>query len=211
MPGGRSARLDLSTHFNNTGIAPDGRPAAGGLDGMGTSFRAESLPAPGATIVSEGTPFLFPGRDRESNDNIACEAQEIPLPPGPWETLHVLGMCDWRAFEEPLRLKAPDGTCLETRLGLSDAPRYQGLQYGERVALSCPLTAPDTSIPLSSLIGTPPPGAGYEMKETRIEAGIWHQVIRLHGPRPLSGLVLPDNPSMHLFALTLAAADEVSP
>ena len=210
MPGGRPVPLDLSCHFNNAGIAPDGRPPGGGLDGMGTAFRAQSLPAPDGRILSLGTPFLFPGR-RESKDNIACEAQEIPLPPGPWPALHVLGMCDWRAFEEPLRLMAPDGTWVETRLGLSDATRYQGLQYGERVALSCVLMTPDTSIPLSSLIGTPPPGAGYERKETRIEAGIWHQVIDLHGPRPLAAIVLPDNPSMHLFALTLAAADEGSP
>ena len=211
MPRGRSVRLDLSSHFNNAGIAPDGRTDAGGLDGMGTAFRAEGLPSPGATIVVQGIPFVFPGKNRDSNDNIACEAQEIPLPPGAWDFLHVLGMCDWRAFEEPLRLKSPGGTCVETRLGLSDAPRYQGLRYGERVALSCPLITPDTTIPLSSLIGICPPEARCEMKETRIEAGIWHQVIHLHGHGPLGGLVLPDNPSMHLFALTSVAADEVSP
>ena len=73
------------------------------------------------------------------------------------------------------------------------------------------LTTPDTSVPLSSLIGIPPPGAGCETKEARVEAGIWHQVIRLPGFGPLSGLVLPDNPSMHLFALTCAPADEASP
>jgi len=211
MAGDRHARLDLSPYLNNSGIAPDGRTADGGLDGMGTAFRAESLPAPGTTIISQGTPFLLPGRNRQSKDNISCEGQEIPLPRGPWEALHVLGMCDWRAFEEPLRLKAADGTCVERRLGLSDAPRYQGLRYGEHAALSCPLITPDTSIPLYSLIGIPPPRAGYEMKETRIEAGIWHQVVPLHGPRPLSGLVLPDNPSMHLFAMTSVAADEASP
>ena len=211
MPGDRHARLDLSPYLNNSGIAPDGRTDDGGLDGMGTAFRAESLPAPRAIITSQGIPFVFPGWTRGSSDNIACEAQEIPLPPGAGDALHVLGMCDWRAFEEPLRLKAADGTCVERRLGLSDAPRYQGLRYGEHAALSCPLITPDTSIPLHSLIGIPPPGAGYEMKESRIEAGIWHQVVPLHGPRPLSGLVLPDNPSMHLFAMTSVAADEASP
>lgn len=211
MPGARHAPLELSSHLNNAGIAPAGRPATGGLDGMGTAFRAESLPSPGATLLSQGIPFVPPGRSHGSNDNIACEAQEIPLPPGHWNALHVLGMCDWRAFEEPLRLKALDGTCVETRLGLSDAPRYQGLRYGESVALSCPLITPDTSVPLASLIGSSPPGAGYETRETRVEAGIWHQVIRLPGPGPLSGLVLPDNPSMHLFALTAVAAEEVSP
>ncbi len=211
MPGDRHAPLDLSSHFNNGGIAPAGRPEDGGLDGMGTAFRAESLPAPGATIVSRGIPFVLAGRTRGSKDNIACESQVIPLPPGPWGVLHVLGMCDWRAFEEPLRLKAADGTLAETRLGLSDAPRYGGLQYGEGMALCCPLTTPDTSVPLSSLIGSSPPEAGCETEETRIEAGIWHQGIDLPGPRPLSALLLPDNPSMHLFALTLAAADAASP
>ncbi|MCY3736394.1 MAG: hypothetical protein OXG13_08360 [Gemmatimonadaceae bacterium] len=210
MPGVRPVPLDLSSHFNNAGIAPDGRPPEGGLDGMGTAFRSQSLPAPGGTILSQGIPFLFPDR-RDSKDNISCEAQVIPLPPSTWTTLHVLGMCDWRAFEEPLRLKASDGTWAETRLGLSDATRYGGLQYGESAALSCPLLTPDTSIPLSSLIGSSPPEAGCETEETRIEAGIWHQVIGLPAPRPLSALLLPDNPSMHLFALTLAAADPVSP
>ena len=211
MPGARHAPLDLSPHVNNAGTAPAGRPATGGLDGMGTAFCAESLPAPGATIFSEGIPFVLAGRNPGSKDNIACEAQEIPLPSGVWRALHVLGLCDWRAFEEPLRLKAADGACAETRIGLSDAPRYQGLQYGERVALLCPLITPDSSVPLSSLIGIPPPEAGCETRETRVEAGIWHQVIHLPGPRPLSALLLPDNPSMHLFALTLAAADEASP
>ena len=210
MPRGRPVPLDLSCHFNNGGIAADGRPAEGGLDGLGTAFRSQSLPAPGGTILSQGTPFLFPGATPGSKDNIACEAQVIPLPSGVWGALHVLGMCDWRAFEEPLRLQASDGTLAETRLGLSDAPRYGGLQYGESAALSCPLMTPDTSVPLSSLIGSLPPEAGCETEETRIEAGIWHQVIDLPGPRPLTALLLPDNPSMHLFALTLAAADPAS-
>ena len=51
MPGDRHARLDLSPYLNNGGIAPDGRTDDGGLDGMGTAFRAESLPSPGTTIL----------------------------------------------------------------------------------------------------------------------------------------------------------------
>ena len=208
MPCARSLCVDLSSYLNNAGIAPAGRPSGGGLDGMGTSFRAEDLPPPAGVATCLGVPFLLPGRSRRGMDNIACEGQEIPLPAGACEALHLLGMCDWRAFEEPLRLRAPDGTGVETSLGLSDAPRYQGLQYGEDEAVSCPLITPDSLVPHVFLFGVAPPGAGYEMTETRIEAGIWRQVVPVEEPRPLAAMVLPDNPSMHLFAVTMIAGAE---
>ena len=207
---GRSISVDLSPHFNNAGIASAGHRTTDSLDGLGTIFCAESLPDSGTTITCEGTPFVFPDKRDESNDNIACEAQEIPLPIGTYRALHVLGMCDWRAFEEPLRLKAPDGTYAETSLGLSDASHYYGLQYGEHEALTCRLVTPDSLIPHVFLFGIPLPDDDYEMTETHIEAGIWHQVVLVEPPRLLAGLVLPDNPSMHLFSLTLTATDEAS-
>lgn len=202
--------MDLSPHINNAGIASSGHRTTDGLDGLGTTFCAESLPASGTTITCQGTPFIFPDKGDGLDDNIACEAQEIALPIGVYRALHILGMCDWRAFEEPLRLKAPNGTYTETPFGLSDASHYQGLQYGEHEALTCPLVTPDSLIPHVVLFGIDLPDAGYEMTETRMEAGIWHQVILVEPPRSLVGLVLPDNPSMHLFALTLIAAGEAS-
>lgn len=203
--------VDLSSHFNSTGIARAGRPAGGGLDGMGTAFRSEDFPSPGCITTCRGTPFLFPGRNHRGMDNIACEGQEIPVPAGRCEALHVLGMCDWRAFEEPLRLKARDGGSAEKSLGLSDASRYQGLQYGEEEVVVCPLITPDSIVPHILLFGVTPPGAGYEMTETRIEAGIWHQVVHLEEPLPLARIVLPDNPSMHLFALTMIEEQKLHP
>ena len=202
--------VDLSPHLNNAGIASAGHRITDGLDGLGTTFCAESFPDSGMTIICQGTPFIFPDKGDNLDDNIACEAQEIALPIGAYSALHILGMCDWRAFEESLRLKAPNGTYMETPLGLSDASHYQGLQYGEHEALACPLVTPDSLIPHVVLFGIDLPDDGYEMTETRIDAGIWHQVILVEPPRPLVGLVLPDNPSMHLFALTLIAACEVS-
>ena len=195
--------VDLTPYCNNAGSASCCDSTADGLDGMGTIFCAERLPASGTTIVCNGTRFVFPDKSDGMPDNIACEGQDMPLPVGHYRALHVLGMCDWRAFAEPLQLKDPDGTCTETSLALSDAAHYQGLQYGEREALTCPLVTPDSLIPHVFLFGISPPGAGYEMTETHIEAGIWHQVISLEPSRPLAGIVLPDNPAMHLFALTL--------
>ena len=160
--------VDLAPHCNNAGIASCCDPAAEGLDGMGTILCAESLPVSGTTIAYNGIQFVFPDKNDGVPDNISCEGQDIPLPVGHYCALHVLGMCDWRAFEEPLQLKASDGTCTETRLGLSDASHYQGLQYGEREALTCPLVTPDSLIPHVFLFGISPPGVGYEITETRM-------------------------------------------
>jgi len=32
---------------------------------------------------------------------------------------------------------------------------------------------------------------------------VWFQRLRLDGSRPLSAVVFPDNPAMHIFCLTL--------
>ncbi len=212
MPPKHSVIVGLAPHCNNAGIASCCDPTAYGLDGMGTIFCADHLPALGTTVVCNGTRFVLPDKSDGTPDNIACEGQDMPLPVGRYRALHVLGMCDWRAFEEPLRLMATDGTGTETSLGLSDASHYQGLHYGEREALTCPLVTPDSLIPHVFLFGITPPGADadYEMTQTQIEAGIWHQVISVEPSRPLAGLVLPDNPSMHLFALTLEVLAERS-
>lgn len=210
MLGSHPISVDLSPYLNNAGIASAIHRPPDGLDGLGTTFYAASLPVSETTITCQGTPFIFPDKDDGLDDNISCEAQEIALPVGTYRAIHILGMCDWRAFEEPLRLKAPSDTYIETPLGLSDASHYQGLQYGEHEALACSLVTPDSLIPHVVLFGIDLPDAGYEMTETHIDAGIWHQVIPVEPPRPLVGLVLPDNSSMHLFALTLIAAGEAS-
>ena len=195
--------VDLAPYFNNAGIASSCDPVAEGLDGMGTIFQAEGLPASRATVDCNGTQFAFPDKRDGVRDNIACEAQEIPLPVGCYRALHVLGICDWRATAEIILLHSPDGSCTHETLGLSDASHYKGLQYGEREAFTGQLITPDGLIPHVFLFGITPPGKGRQMYETHIEAGLWHQVIELKETLLLSHLVTPDNPSMHIFALTL--------
>lgn len=195
--------VDLAPYFNNAGIASSCDPAAEGLDGMGTICQAEGLPASGVTVDCNGAQFAFPDKRDSVRDNIACEAQEIPLPVGRYRALHVLGLCDWRATAEIIQLHSPDGSCTHGTLGLSDASHYKGLQYGEREAFTGQLITPDGLIPHVFLFGITPPGKGRQMYETHIEAGLWHQVIALKETLLLSHLVMPDNPSMHIFALTL--------
>ncbi len=199
--------VDLAPYFNNAGIASSCDPAADGLDGMGTIFRSGGLPPSGATVDCSGTRFAFPDKRDGVPDNIACEAQDIPLPVGCYRALHVLGICDWRANAESVWLHSPDGSCAQATLALSDASHYNGLQYGEIEAFTGQLITPDGLIPHVFLFGIAPPGKGRQMYETHIEAGLWHQVIELEETLLLSHLVTPDNPSMHIFALTLCRAE----
>jgi len=202
--------VDLAPYLNNAGIASSCAPVAEGLDGMGTIFQAEGLPASGVTVDCNGTQFAFPNKRDGVRDNIACEAQEIPLPVGCYRALHVLGICDWRATAEIILLYSPDGSCTQATLGLSDASHYKGLQYGEHEALTGQLITPDGLIPHVFLFGITPPSKGRQMYETHIEAGIWHQVIELKETLLLSHLVTPDNPFMHIFALTLCQEEGLS-
>ena len=202
--------VDLSPYFDNEGISSVQQKVGGGLESLGTVFRAESLPESRTIITCNGIDFLFPDKSIGINDNIACEAQEILLPPGHYFALHVLGMSDWRAFEEILILNYLNGTCSEVLFGLSDASCYRGRLYGELEAIQCKLVTLDSLIPHVYLFGIPMPGEGYQMKEIETEAKIWHQVIPVETSWPLSGLTLPDNPSMHIFALTLCAMLEES-
>jgi hypothetical protein len=210
MQSTQQLNVDLSSHFNNPGIASSCHRAVDGLDGTGTVFCAASLPPSRAVIDCNGTQFVFPDKCDGIEDNIACEGQEIPLPVGAYSHLHFLGMSDWRAFEEPILLKYSDGTCVEKTLGLSDASHYKGLLFKESEAIVCRLVSPDSLIPHIHLFNISPPADDYQMKEAYLEAGIWHQVIPAEAPRLLAGIVLPDNPSMHLFALTLITVDEAS-
>lgn len=208
MPFNSQVTVDLAPYFNNAGIASSCDPVADGLDGMGTIFRGEDLPA-AVTVDCNGTQFAFPDKSDGVHDNIACEAQEVSLPVGRYRALHVLGLCDWRSTAEIILLHSPDGSRTQATLGLSDASHYKGLQYGEREAFTSQLITPDGLVPHVFLFGIIPPGKGRQMYETHIEAGIWHQVIELKETLLLSRLGMPDNPSMHIFALTLCR--EVGP
>ena len=207
-PASYQLTIDLTPHFNNCGIACPQHRKSGDLDGLGTILCAESLPESRTEIACNGVGFLFPDKSDACNDNIACEGQEISLPDGHYDALHVLGMCDWRAFEERLILYFAEGTFAPKMLGLSDAPRYRGLLFGEREAIACRLVALDDLIPHVYLLGTLLPADDYQMRQMSLDAGLWHQIVPVESCRPLAGLVLPDNPSMHIFALTLTAAGD---
>lgn len=199
---------DLALHFNNDGVSYIQKRSDGDLDGFGTTFCAKGLPESQSMITCNGVEFLFPDKSDGANNNIACVGQDLPLPSGCYQAIHILGMSDWRAFEETLILRYLNESCTETSLGLSDASHYHGLLYGEREAIRCTLVTPDSLIPHIYLFGIHMPGEDYQMQEMTLDAGIWHQVIPVDATKALSRLKLPDNPNMHIFALTLTMADD---
>lgn len=195
--------IDLGPHLNNHGIARQADAGPGGLDGFGTAFAGPTLPRPGASVVRNGVGFLFAGDGGPRGDNLACEGQRITFAPSRCTALHVLGMCDWRGFAEVLVLVYEDGIPAREVLGLSDGSCFRGRLFGEQEGLIGRLVARDSLVPHAVLFGIPIPEEGYQMHEMSIAGTIWHQVVPVQPSRVLVGCELPDNPAMHLFALTL--------
>lgn len=83
-----STSVDLSTAFNATGIASDGKtlPQTGGFDGEGSTYSASLL---GASPTVGGVTFRL-GPAGAAN-LVACRGQVIPLPSGSFSSLWLLG------------------------------------------------------------------------------------------------------------------------
>jgi predicted alpha-1,2-mannosidase len=79
--------------FDEKGISRDAVRGEGDFDRVGASYSAEALYkadlAPGAAVTKDGVTFTWPRAC--SLDNVAADAQTIPLPPAPAKKLAFLG------------------------------------------------------------------------------------------------------------------------
>lgn len=191
---GRFPIVDLAEHYNNDGITHPGDVPNGDLNGEGMAFPYEELPDSNEAVELAGVPFLFPDKDSGTPNNVCMEGQSIDVPPGAYTRLHVLGVSDGGSFEELVMLHYADGSNEDVVLGLTDCrPHWGRTRFGERDALR-----------FDEMYF--PPGAVHPSRGTDI-CGLWVQTVCVNGMRELSRLQMGDNPSMHLFALTLEARD----
>lgn len=198
--------LDLSPYFNNRGIAAD-RPKGpdADLDGCGAAYRVDSLPEPNSVIPLNGVRFLFPGIGHPSGDNLVPMGQCLSVPANRYIELHVLGASEWGSFEEEILLRYEDGSGESALLGLTDSLSETGPLFGEKTGIRCKVGIPDEFIPLLFYLGLDQ--TSEHTKELELDGTLWHQVVALDPHKILTSIRLPDNPSMHLFALTLQLAE----
>lgn len=178
--------LDLAPYFDNDGISTSHATADGGFNVWQNTFPAEDLPPGGALVEVGGVEFRFPPTEDGALNNVVCNGQLIPAPPGDYDWLYVLAAGERRS-EDPVWLHYETGATDPEWLRVSDfwpgPPRF-----GEIPAFRCRSMHYPRHV------------------QTNLEPTIWLQRVPVTRFDRLVSVRLPENRSLHLFAATLVAA-----
>ncbi|WP_218009253.1 hypothetical protein [Herbidospora cretacea] len=174
--------VDISGHLNNTGISAATDTKSGAFNVWGNSFAAEYLPGGGDLVHVAGVPFRFPPVG-DGPDNIRCAGQFLTVPEGRYDWVHVLAAAE-RRCEDVVETHYADGSVDAEPLRVSDfwaAPAW----FGEVKAFE-------------SLVMHYP-----HHVQRGVSAVMWAQRVPVTRRADLTGLRLPRNAAVHLFAVTL--------
>jgi hypothetical protein len=177
--------LELRPHLDNIGITRADDLAGGAFNIWSNTFPAEHLPpvdADGCVEVG-GLPFRFPATGC-GPDNVRCAGQHVAVPAGRYDWIHLLAGAE-RRTEDPLLLHFADG---------NTDPEWL------RVPDFWPQTPPHFGV----ADGVVFPVMHYPRHVQRDMApAIWRVRVAVPRESELVGIHLPDNPAIHVFAVTL--------
>ncbi|QGV77871.1 hypothetical protein [Streptomyces ficellus] len=178
--------VDISGHRNNTAVSAATETKAAAFNVWGNSFAAEYLPAGGTLVHIAGVPFRFPPVC-DGPDNIRCAGQFLDLPEGRYDWIHVLAAAE-RRCEDTAELHFDDGSVDPEPLRVSDfwsAPAW----FGEVKAYESPVMHYPHHV------------------QRNVSAVMWAQRVPVTRRAGLTGVRLPRNDALHLFAVTLQRAE----
>jgi hypothetical protein len=187
IPTPAHVHAQLDALRNNVGATAASDTAGGGFNVWGNSLGAQHLPSTGSVEVA-GVPFDFPEVGTGRPDNVRCEGQYVAVPPGTYDWIHLLAAAERRA-EDELALHFADGHVDFEPLRISDfwaAPPA----FGERTAFE----SPDMHYP--------------HHVQRNVSALLWEQRVPVTRRAVLTGLRLPRNVAIHVFAITLRGGAE---
>lgn len=177
--------VDLSPHLDNRGITAAGRLHEGEFNIWGNSFPAGGVPPRGTMLEVGGVPFRFPAAGAGGCDNLRCAGQLLRLP---------VGRRDWVYLLAAAERRSEDFVYLHYRDRHVD-PEWL------RVADFWPQTS-------SRFAGLPAVRCDRMHYPRHVQHGmdptIWRTRVPVPREEDLVALRLPDNPAIHVFALTLA-------
>jgi hypothetical protein len=186
---GRWTTLDLSAHHDNDGISFASAPGDGAFNIWGNTFPAESLPEGGRTCRVGGVPFAFPDTADGAANNLRCRGQRIEVPEGRYGWIHVLAAAE-RRTEDEVELEHPGGVGTRAWLRVSDFWPETEAWFGEALAFRCRAMHYPRHV------------------QANMRPSVWHQRVPVAVRLPLLAVRLPDNPALHVFAMTLARDGE---
>ena len=187
-----TATIDLSRHFDCSGIEPGRCPGEGGFNIWGNTFPAEQLPSPGTLVSVGGFPFVFPPAGAGEPDNVRCRGQRIPLPEAHADWIYLLGAAE-RRTEDEVTVHYAGGATRRQWLRLSDFWPETPAWFGEPLAFR-------TSFMLYP-----------RHVDAKMSPAFWLQRVPLAVPDGLVAVTLPENPAMHIFAMTMVSQEAPGP
>ena len=148
-----------------------------GLDGWGNTYPADTMPT-GNKAFGAGPMFNMPDFKAEKN-MLTTDGQTLAVPAGKYSTLFVLASATNGVQEAPVQLGYGD-TKVDATLKISDWCAKAAFGETEAVSLA---------------------RAG---KNEAIDCRLFIQKIGLDSSKDLTGITLPKNKDIHIFAMTLA-------
>lgn len=185
----RHRPVDIADRFDTTGFTTGEATGIGALNIWGNTFAAEDLPTIHPQWTVGGVPFTVVTTG--GTDHVRCRGQYVDLPPGGYDWLHVLATAE-RRTEDPVLLHFAGGAVDPEWLRVSDLWPDAGPRFGEVLALR------------GSRLHYP------RHVQPDMRPALWAQRVPVTRRAPLTGLRLPDNPALHVFAITLQLAEEAS-
>jgi PKD repeat protein len=187
------AVADLAPFFNNDGISSHDNPGDGNFDGGGWSYAAETLPESvretGGPLVVDGVDFQVPDPTDGRLNNVEADGQTIPLPTGRFTDVAVLASAHNGDVDQPAVVTYADGSTSTVQLRFTDwasSPRF-----GETVAVDMPHRHDANG-------------------DTGPRVFLWSQSIAVQD-KDLASITLPDDPRLHVFAISAVVPAEQPP
>jgi hypothetical protein len=181
--------VELAKYFNNNGFSYKhyyevGENGDFSYTGLESTFPSEELPIGDSIITVNNIPFYFPSKDKGVLNNLEFNEQEITILKGNYSYMHVLGCCDMDNHKEKVYFLSDDKV-YEKNLNLSEWLTEKP-EFGESAAVKC------TKV--------------YSVKGEvdRFNPTIWYQRVDLRNiEQSIKSIKLRNNPSMHVFSMTL--------
>jgi len=155
-------------------------------DGTGWDFAAEDLPASNSEFIFNGADkvkFKFGDKADGALNDVECAKQKISFSPGYYSKVYILGSMHDGGARCPFLLNYTDGTQERVLAGFSDWWGGNPV-FGEAVAIK--------TTHHHEASGERKPGSG-----------IYMQTIEPDNKKVLASIILPAEPKLHIFAMTL--------
>ncbi len=177
--------LNLNKYFNNDAISSK----KGKRDGhffSGNAYDTAALPK-GSKIfkcIQSGIPFKFPPKIRGKKNNIRCKENLIEFEPGSFSKIHFLASAHNGDTADQVKLVYTDGSSDMEFLGETVTDWHYVPAFGY------------TAVRAKDIKGN--------------KAFISHLAVNCNVTKKIKAIILPDNSSIHIFAITFEGGAKIS-